>query len=121
MAKETLTLLTKEQLIEKQTETYARLCDKALIDWQKGEPLGFGEECKVLKGRKYFEIIRGRKGACCHMGYVEIATGKLLKEQRQAARWDLLDNKDANLLFANVKPFGHHLYADVAKKIKGAN
>ena len=55
------------------------------------------------------------------MGYVEIATGKLLKEQRQAARWDLLNNKDANLLFTNIKPFGHHLYADVAKKIKEAN
>ena len=51
MAKETLTLLTQEQLIEKQIETYARLCDKALIDWQKGEPIRMGEECKVLKGK----------------------------------------------------------------------
>ena len=49
MAKETLTLLTQEQLIEKQIETYARLCDKALIDWQKGKPIRMGENAKFSK------------------------------------------------------------------------
>ena len=55
------------------------------------------------------------------MGYIEIATGKLCKEQRQAARWELLDNDDAELLFNNLRPFGGHLYADIVKKIREAN
>ncbi len=104
----------------KQVETYAAKCDQALIDWQEGKPLRMGDNCTINKGRKYYEIIRGRKGYCCHMGYVEIATGNLCKEQRQTARWNLLDETDANLLFANVRPFGHHLYADGAKKIREA-
>lgn len=104
--------------LSKQIETYAVKCDQALINWQDGKPLEFGDQCKILKGKKYYEIIRGRQGACCHMGYVEIATGNLCKEQRQKARWNLADETDANLLFANVRPFGHHLYADVVKKIR---
>ena len=104
----------------KQVETYAAKCDQALVDWQNGDPLDTDEVCQIHKGRKYFEVIRGRKGACCHMGFVEIATGNLCKEQRQTARWNLLDETDANLLFANVRPFGHHLYADGAKKIREA-
>tara|TARA_R100001015_G_C4632650_1_gene196484 strand:- start:1623 stop:1967 length:345 start_codon:yes stop_codon:yes gene_type:complete len=112
-------MINQKQLL-KQIETYAAKCDQALIDWQKGEPLEMGDNCTIHKGRKYYEIIRGRKGHCCHMGYVEIATGNLCKEQRQAARWNLLNYTDANLLFANVRPFGHHLYANEAKKIRGA-
>ena len=107
--------------IYEQVKTYAAKCDKALVNWQHGQPIENEEICKILTGRKYYEVIRGRKGNCCHMGYIEIATGNLCKEQRQAARWNLLDIKDAELLFANVKPFGHHLYADAVKKIREAN
>ena len=105
----------------KQVETYAAKCDQALIDWQEGKPLRMGDNCTINKGRKYYEIIRGRKGYCCHMGYVEIATGNLCKEQRQAARWELLDNDDAELLFNNLRAFGGHLYADIVNKIREAN
>ena len=110
-------MIDTNQLFE-QVQTYAAKCDQALVDWQNGEELDTDEVCQIHKGRKYFEVIRGRKGACCHMGYIEIATGNLCKEQRQVARWNLLDEEDSKLLFDNVKPFGHHLYADAAKKIR---
>ena len=112
-------MINTNQLLD-QIRTYAAKCDQALIDWQDGKPLRTGDECSIYKGRKYYEVIRGRKGAGCHMGYIEIATGNLCKEQRQAARWNLLDEEDAKLLFNNVRPFGHHLYADGAKKIREA-
>ena len=110
-------MIDQKQLL-KQVETYAAKCDQALVDWQNGDPLDTDEVCQIHKGRKYFEVIRGCKGACCHMGFVEIATGNLCKEQRQTARWNLLNETDANLLFANVRPFGHHLYANITKKIR---
>ena len=71
-----------------QANKYAELCDVAYVAWKKRQnftntKIEFGDDCKVLEGRKYYEVIRGRKGACCHMGYVCKQTGKLYKEQRQ--------------------------------------
>ena len=54
------------------------------------------------------------------MGYVCKETGKLYKEQRQKAKWDLLDTNDADLLFANLCPFGGHLYNTYITKVRGA-
>ena len=112
-------MIDQKQLL-KQVETYAAKCDQALVDWQNGDPLDTDEVCQIHKGRKYFEVIRGRKGACCHMGYVCKQTGKLYKEQRQKAKWDLLDTNDTDLLFANLCPFGGHLYNTYITKVRGA-
>ena len=119
-------MTTTQNRVLELAKTYATKCDEALLNWQKQQKftnpkLGLGDFCQIYKGRKYYEIIRGRKNHGCHMGYIEIATGKLCKEQRQAARWELLDNDDAELLFNNLRPFGGHLYADIVKKIREAN
>ncbi len=108
-----------------QANKYAELCDVAYVAWKKRQnftktEIEFGDDCKVLEGRKYYEVIRGRKGACCHMGYVCKQTGKLYKEQRQKAKWDLLDTNDTELLFANLCPFGGHLYNTYITKVRGA-
>ena len=130
MTSETLTVLNKEQLVEKQTQLY---CDKlvlAMKQWHADNGMPAEWETKYIyeTGRKYLKVIRvedeykSNDEHRCVEAFIDRQTGDIFKpaswrKPAKGARFNLLDQISCQLLFQHIDPFGGHLYANTKQNI----
>ena len=132
MTSETLTVLTEEQFVEKQTKLYCDMLYRAMARWQntqsKKMPVSYKWETKFIyeTGRKYFKVIKlegaytskngvKQQSHTCVEAFIDRKTGDLYKpasfrKPAKGARYNLRDQKSLISLYQNLDPFGGHLY-----------
>ena len=132
MTSKTLTVLTEEQFVEKQTKLYCDMLYRAMARWQNTQakkiPNAITWETKYIyeTGRKYFKVIKVEepftsKNGVRHLGHTSVEafidrqTGDLFKpasykKPAKGARYNLRDQKSLISLYQNLDPFGGHLY-----------
>ena len=127
MTSETLTVLTEEQFVEKQTKLYCDMLYRAMARWQNTQakkiPNAITWETKYIyeTGRKYFKVIRvedeykGNDEHRCVEAFIDRQTGDIFKpaswsRPAKGARFNLLDKESLQLCFKRLDPFGGHLY-----------
>ena len=132
METKTLTVLTEEQFVEKQTKLYCNMLYRAMARWQNTQakkiPNAITWETKYIykTGRKYFKVIKveesftSKNGVkhpshTCVEAFIDRQTGDLYKpasyrKPAKGARYNLRDQKSLISLYQNLDPFGGHLY-----------
>ena len=128
----TLTVLTEEQFVEKQTKLYCDMLYRAMARWQNTQakkiPNAITWETKYNyeTGRKYFKVIKveesftSKNGVkhpshTCVEAFIDRQTGDIYKpagwnKPAKGARYNLLDEESLQLCFKHLDPFGGHLY-----------
>ena len=127
MANQTLTVLTEEQFVEKQTKLYCDMLYRAMARWQNTQakkiPNAISWETKYIyeTGRKYFKVVRvedeykSNDEHRCVEAFIDRQTGDIFKpaswnRPAKGARFNLLDQESLFECFENLDPFGGHLY-----------
>ena len=132
METKTLTVLTQEQFVEKQTKLYCNMLFRAMRRWQNTQakkiPNAITWKTNYIyeKGRKYFKVIKveesftSKNGVkppshTCVEAFIDRQTGDLYKpasyrKPAKGARYNLRDQKSLISLYKNLDPFGGHLY-----------
>jgi len=124
METKTLTVLTEEQFVEKQTKLYCDMLYRAMARWQNTQakkiPNAITWETKYIyeTGRKYFKVIKVEESFTSHTcveAFIDRQTGDLYKpasyrKPAKGARYNLRDQKSLISLYQNLDPFGGHLY-----------
>ena len=128
MTSETLTVLTQEQLVEKQTQLYCNKLVLAMKQWHQDNGMPAKWETKYIyeTGRKYFKVIRteepftSKNGVkhpshTCVEAFLDRQTGDIYKpasyrKPAKGVRYNLRDQKSLISLYQNLDPFGGHLY-----------
>ena len=133
MTSETLTVLTEEQFVEKQTKLYCDMLYRAMARWQHTQaqkiPNAITWETKYIyeTGRKYFKVIKVEESFTstksgvthpshtCVEAFIDRQTGDIFKpaswsRPAKGARYNLRDQKSLISLYQNLDPFGGHLY-----------
>ena len=119
----TLTVLTQEQLVEKQTQLY---CNKLFLSMKKWhEDNGMSPQWVTHyiyeTGRKYFKVVRvedeykSNDEHRCVEAFIDRQTGDIYKpagwnKPAKGVRYNLLDEESLQLCFKHLDPFGGHLY-----------
>ena len=130
MTSETLTVLNKEQLVEKQTQLYCNKLVLAMKLWHQRNGMPAEWETKYIyeTGRKYFKVIRvedeykSNDEHRCVEAFINRQTGDIFKpaswkKPAKGARFNLIDQISCQLLFQHIDPFGGHLYANTKQNI----
>ena len=132
MTTSTMTVLTEEQFVEKQTKLYCDMLYRAMARWQNTQakkiPNAITWETKYIyeTGRKYFKVIKveeaftSKNGVkhpshTCVEAFIDRQTGDIFKpagwnKPAKGARYNLLDEESLQLCFKQLDPFGGHLY-----------
>ena len=123
METKTLTVLSQEQLVEKQTQLYCNKLVLAMKLWHQRNGMPAEWETKYIyeTGRKYFKVIRvedeykGNDEHRCVEAFIDRQTGDIFKpaswnKPAKGARYNLLDEESLQLCFKHLDPFGGHLY-----------
>ena len=127
METKTLTVLTEEQFVEKQTKLYCDMLYRAMARWQNTQakkiPNAISWETKYIyeTGRKYFKVVRvedeykSNDEHRCVEAFIDRQTGDIFKpagwnKPAKGARYNLLDEESLQLCFKHLDPFGGHLY-----------
>ena len=132
METKTLTVLTEEQFVEKQTKLYCDMLYRAMARWQNTQAKNIQNaitwETKYIyeTGRKYFKVIKveeaftSKNGVkhpshTCVEAFIDRQTGDLYKpasykKPAKGVRYNLRDQKSLISLYQNLDPFGGHLY-----------
>ena len=125
---EEMNVLSKEELVEKQTQLY---CNKLFLSMKKWhEDNGMSPQWVTHyiyeTGRRYHKVIRteepftSKNGVkhpshTCVEAFIDRQTGDIFKpaswnKPAKGARYNLLDEKSLQLCFRHLDPFGGHLY-----------
>ncbi len=105
--KGSLTLLTQEQLVEKQTQLY---CNKLFLSMKKWhEDNGMHPQWVT-----HYICVQHDKHECVE-AFIDRQTGDIYKpagwnKPAKGARYNLLDEESLQLCFKHLDPFGGHLY-----------
>ncbi len=123
METKTLTVLNKEQLVEKQTQLYCNKLVLAMKQWHQDNGMPAKWETKYIyeTGRKYFKVVRvedeykSNDEHRCVEAFIDRQTGDIFKpaswnRPAKGVRFNLLDQDSLFELFENLDPFGGHLY-----------
>ena len=127
METKTLTVLTEEQFVEKQTKLYCDMLYRAMARWQNTQAKKIENaitwETKYIyeTGRKYFKVVRvedeykSNDEHRCVEAFIDRQTGDIFKpaswnKPAKGVRFNLLDQDSLFELFENLDPFGGHLY-----------
>ena len=123
METKTLTVLTQEQLVEKQTQLYCNKLVLAMKQWHADNGMPAKWETKYIyeTGRKYFKVVRvedeykSNDEHRCVEAFIDRQTGDIFKpaswrKPAKGVRFNLLDQDSLFELFENLDPFGGHLY-----------
>ena len=118
-----MTVLTQEQLVEKQTQLYCNKLVLAMKQWHADNGMPAKWETKYIyeTGRKYFKVVRvedeykSNDEHRCVEAFIDRQTGDIFKpaswrKPAKGARFNLLDQDSLFELFENLDPFGGHLY-----------
>ena len=118
-----MTVLTQEQLVEKQTQLYCNKLVLAMKQWHADNGMPAKWETKYIyeTGRKYFKVIRvedeykSNDEHRCVEAFIDRQTGDIFKpagwnKPAKGVRFNLLDQDSLFELFENLDPFGGHLY-----------
>ena len=139
MTSKTLTVLTEEQFVEKQTKLYCDMLYRAMARWQNTQAKKIQNaitwETKYIyeTGRRYHKVIRteepftSKNGVkhpshTCVEAFIDRQTGDVFKpasykKPAKGARFNLIDQISCQLLFQHIDPFGGHLYANTKQNI----
>ena len=139
METKTLTVLTEEQFVEKQTKLYCDMLYRAMARWQNTQAKNIQNaitwETKYIyeTGRKYFKVIKVEEAFTSKNGvkhpshtsveaFIDRQTGDVFKpasykKPAKGARFNLIDQISCQLLFQHIDPFGGHLYANTKQNI----
>ena len=130
MEPKTLTVLTQEQLVEKQTQLYCNKLVLAMKQWHADNGMPAKWETKYIyeTGRKYFKVVRvedeykSNDEHRCVEAFIDRQTGDIFKpaswrKPAKGARFNLLDEQSCQLCFQHLDPFGGHLYANTKQNI----
>ena len=130
METKTLTVLTQEQLVEKQTQLYCNKLVLAMKQWHADNGMPAKWETKYIyeTGRKYFKVVRvedeykSNDEHRCVEAFIDRQTGDIFKpaswrKPAKGARFNLLDEQSCQLCFQHLDPFGGHLYANTKQNI----
>ena len=135
METKTLTILTQEQLVEKQTQLYCNKLVLAMKLWHQRNGMPAEWETKYIyeTGRKYFKVFKVEEAFTSKNGvkhpshtsveaFIDSQTGDVFKpasykKPAKGARFNLIDQISCQLLFQHIDPFGGHLYANTKQNI----
>ena len=123
METKTLTVLTEEQFVEKQTKLYCDMLYRAMARWQNTQakkiPNAITWETKYIyeTGRKYLKVIKvdTDDDHRCVEAFIDRQTGDLYKpaswnKPAKGIRFNLLDKESCEKLFKVADPHAGHLY-----------